>query len=60
MPSPPVGLYFFLVSSRAIDTASTAPRRYLRYSSGVIRGSSDSILSWRAFCMRRLNFSCGR
>ena len=60
MPSPPVGLYFALVSSNAIETASTDPRRYLLYSSGVMRGSSDSILSWRAFCIRRLNFSCGR
>ena len=60
IPSPPVGLYLALASSRAMDTLSTAPRRYLLYSSGVISGSSDSILSCRAFCIRRLNFSCGR
>ena len=59
IPSPLVGLILALASSRAIFTAAASFSRYCRNSSGGFRGSSDSILSWRAFCIRRLNLSPG-
>lgn len=54
MPSPPVGLSLAFVSSSVILVFVTSLLRYGTSSSGTDIGNSDSILSWMAFCIRRL------